>query len=300
MHRASPVCRCFRAAPWPEVKPAVQKTMSLPPRAGGVFHKGKAAARTHAAVFWIRPECGEQSASRLPASLDCTCSRSATGTTASQQRRTCGALLYLSFWSIGKSCELRFLSSLAKSTNRAGVCKRGRCGEEMESVALTIHEDWPNCCYASVKAPPALLKLCELFKEKTSLCHENSAAGDAYLRGLAVLQRATPIKIAGTANGEALPEVNARLWRLDAMADQIHHRASGRRAGSGIFAVVELHARLPLAGPLLRDHVEEARTDGLQQCGRKIGPQTETRQRFDRGQGHNAEGIPGGGNLRRP
>src|SRR5579875_1191215 len=125
MHRGAPVCGWFRAAFRPEARAAVQKTMGLPPRGGGVFHKGRNATQTHAAVFWIRPECGEQGASRLPASPDCACSRSASGTTASQQRRAWGALLYLKFWSIGKSCELRFLSSLAKSTNRTGVCKQG-------------------------------------------------------------------------------------------------------------------------------------------------------------------------------
>ena len=80
-----------------------------------------------------------------------------------------------SFFSSAKSCELRFLSSLAKITKRTEACKWRIKSEYERFFSHSFHRsvrysrnDWIHRAFTPWKA-------CELLKEKASACRKSSA-----------------------------------------------------------------------------------------------------------------------------
>src|SRR5580704_6034503 len=92
----------------------------------------------------------------------------------------------------------------------------------------------------------ALLKSGASRQEKASACNGNGAASDEHICDDAVGELGLHVDAAGTKHLDTLFDDDWLAARSEAMLHKISDGASRGRAGGRIFAVVELHACVPV------------------------------------------------------
>src|ERR1700751_2701954 len=136
----------------------------------------------------------------------------------------------------------------------------------MENIRRRNGLFWASLPRTSLIAPwmlglkrKRLLKPCESFKEKTSICYMDCAPAEPHIGNLSRDRICRCVEVARTRDFYPLTDVYLLVRSGDSVPHQVGNPTTGSRSRCRILAVIELHSRPPNARPLGRNGVEKLR-----------------------------------------